>query len=198
MLRSYPSLEVAEHIHNKLKAINDLEEGTDRLPSVTACSGCRILSRRLLKRVGEETEWVSEANRQRLQHVASASFHRKSSQSLRYSSRVDRLRALSALLPDPGTASPSLIAPQNEVAQSSMTEQSVMMSERTGETDPRRSHRGRDSLPRSAVFPEVNPAHFKTPLNTVIADQPDPRGISSPNWSKPATLSVTRRMVKVH
>lgn len=160
--------DVAEHIHNKLKAI-DVEESTSYATKYSTDWLCALI-RRSLRKVGETKDQVTEENRQRLQGAFGV-VHRKRSQTVRYTMTPNSLVTISTRSRHRDSVGVSAL--RRGDATVFLDDQAATLSD-----DGTRVVLGDvladESLPRSAYDHVSNQYDFKTPQNVVIANhQPE-------------------------
>jgi type III restriction enzyme len=166
--------DVAEHIHRKLKAIDE-EVGTTTYATKYSIDWLRELIRKSLRRVGEKEDRVSEENRQRLQNAFGV-VHRKSSQTVRYTMSPNPLVAISTRQRKRDSVGVSALRRQDATV--FFDEYALTLSDE-GTRAVLAAIRDDESLPPSAYQEISNSFYFKTPQNLVIANhEPERRFIS--------------------
>lgn len=156
--------EVAEHIHNKLKAI-DTEKGTNYRTKYSL-DWLKALIKKSLELVGEKEDKVSDENRQTLQKAFGV-IHRESSQTVRYRMTPNAVKSVQTNARQRNSAG---------VGSLRRGETTVFLDDDSiGFCDDEtrvvlENILADESLPRSAYVKIENPYYFKTPLNVVITD----------------------------
>jgi type III restriction enzyme len=155
---------VSEHIHSKFRAI-DLEAGTDYAKKY-ALSWLHALIVASLSRVGETGNQVSDENRQRLQSAFGV-VHRKSSQTVRYSSKANGLIEISTK--DRRRDSANLSGLRRGDTSLFFDEEGLLLGDEVTIALLKEVIED-ESLPRSAFDQIPNKFNFRTPQNLVIAN----------------------------
>jgi type III restriction enzyme len=157
--------DVAEHIHRKLKAIDE-ELGTTTYATKYSIDWLRDLIRKSLRKVGEKEDRVSEENRQRLQKAFGV-VHRNSSQTVRYTMSPDVLVPISTRQRNRDSVGVSALRRQDTTV--FFDEHALTLSDE-GTRAVLADILNDESLPRSAYEEISNSFYFKTPQNLVIAN----------------------------
>ncbi|GGO36791.1 DEAD/DEAH box helicase family protein [Deinococcus humi] len=183
--RMYSVEEVANHILKKLQSI-DLEIHTDYSSKYNK-DWLEKMIRASLRNAGEDSDFVSEANRQHLQ-AAFGSISSGSNATLRYTNTEKELRVIKTESRPRDSISLSLLRrgistifiDHDSVKNSDPVTQAVI---KEMESD--------DSLPRSAYYKIENRYLFKTPLNLAIASSRPEKDFLSKLTQQASATSIT-------